>query len=162
MGRLKARLPDQDSITSPPRGTWNLTYLNKKGSPTRTRTWNLAVNSRPLCQLSYQGTLPLLYPMPAKCQAEHYPEHYPQLNLDFGARRCSSIVGAGSPCPYTRKSIHWLIFSAISPARTPGRSHRLSFRPPNCGGGICWLVFISIIRFFAGSRRRPRRELCTL
>ncbi len=30
---------------------------NKNGSGGRTRTYNLSVNSRPLCQLSYAGTM---------------------------------------------------------------------------------------------------------
>ena len=29
-----------------------------KGSPSRTRTYNISVNSRTLCQLSYQGLQP--------------------------------------------------------------------------------------------------------
>jgi hypothetical protein len=38
---------------------WGL--LKKKSSSTRTRTWNLTVNSRSLCQLSYRGRRRVLY-----------------------------------------------------------------------------------------------------
>ena len=35
---------------------WMRTSVLIKGSSGRTRTYNLAVNSRPLCRLSYRGT----------------------------------------------------------------------------------------------------------
>ena len=40
----------------------------KLGSPRRTRTYNLAVNSRPLYQLSYRGSFWILWPPAYDCQ----------------------------------------------------------------------------------------------
>ena len=39
---------------------WKIGGLEGGGSLNRTRTYNISVNSRMLCQLSYQGTGPKL------------------------------------------------------------------------------------------------------
>ena len=56
------------------------------------------------------------------------------LNHIQGARRSPSGMQRTRRLARTQKINSWLISSAISLERTPGRSRKLSFRPPNCGG----------------------------